>query len=77
MRLWEQDVKQRLPPEIPVEVEQGGLSVLRMALAVGTVLYLWKGGQEPQDSKTLGSSCSGNFIIIGKLLTDDSCLKDA
>ena len=32
---WKQDAKQKLPPEIPVEVEQGGLSVLRMALAVG------------------------------------------
>lgn len=67
----------KLPPEIPVQVEQGGLSVLRMALAVGSVLYLWKGGQKPQDSKISGSSRSKNFVIIGKLLTDNSCLKDA
>lgn len=77
MHSWKQDMKQKLPPEIPVEVEQGGLSVLRMASAVGSVLYLWKGGQKPQDSKTSGSSRSSNFVIIGKLLTDDSCLKDA
>lgn len=77
MHSWKQDTKQKLPPEIPVQVEQGGLSVLRMALAVGSVLYLWKGGQKPQDSKISGSSRSSNLVIIGKLLTDNSCLKDA
>ena len=48
----------------------------RLSSSSSSVLYLWKGGQKLQDSKTSGSSRSSNFVIIGKLLTDDHCLNN-